>query len=263
MSQALYPPASPQSIGQVLDTAFHFFKVSLVKCLPYGMLSMLAVQLPNIYYLALGRPMEPFGGGDPMWVALYLIGTVISFMMVSAVFVRQWHLLTHRPTSVRVEMRSVLRRLPAVIVMVILMTLLCAGGLILFILPGLYFLTALAFAWPALLLGSRGPVSAIRYSLHLVKGNWWRTTAVLTVALTIAIVAYIVVFALMGIVMVLAGANDVAMFTAAWAVVLIALGAVGLPVYTAMVLALYGDLILRREGADLANRLAVAPQASQ
>ena len=62
--------------------------------------------------------MKPFGGGDPMWVALYLIGAVISFMMVSAVFLRQWHLLTNEPTSVRGEMRMVLRRLPAVIVMV-------------------------------------------------------------------------------------------------------------------------------------------------
>ena len=164
---------------------------------------------------------------------------------------------------VRGEMRMVLRRLPAVIVTVILMTLLCAGGLILFIFPGLYFLTALAFGWPALLLGSRGPVSAIRYSLHLVKGNWWRTTAVLTVALTIAIVAYIAVFALMGIVMVLAGANDVAMFTAAWAVVLLCAGSGGTAgLHRHGARSLWRSDVAPRS-ADLAHRLAAAPQASQ
>ena len=67
-------------------------------------------------------------------------------------------------------------------------------------------------------------------------------------------------FALLAIVLPLAGANDFAMFTAASVVVLIALGAVGTPFSGAILLAVYGDLKLRKEGTDLASRLAgVAP----
>ena len=36
MPQPLYPPAGPQSIGQVLDAGFRIFQVSLVRCLLYG-----------------------------------------------------------------------------------------------------------------------------------------------------------------------------------------------------------------------------------
>src|SRR5688572_21123353 len=51
----LYPPDGPQTIGQVLDAGFRIFKVSLVRCLLFGALAMIAGQLPNIYSLATGK----------------------------------------------------------------------------------------------------------------------------------------------------------------------------------------------------------------
>jgi len=245
MPQALYPPASPQPIGQVLDSAFRIFQVSLPKCLPHGMLSMIAGQLPNIYYLAAGKPMLPFGGGDPVWWVLYCAGTLTALVLWSAMLLRQRSIVTGRPTDARAEVREALQRVPALVGMTLLFILMVTAGFIALVVPGLYLAIALSLAWPAVMLERRGPLSGMRYSLQLVRGSWWRTSVVLTVALIVALVFYIVVFVALALALPLVGANDFAMFTAASVVVLIALGAVGVPFYGAVLLALYGDLKLR------------------
>ncbi len=90
MPQSLYPPARPLGIGEVLDLAFLIFKVTLVRCLPYGVFAMIAGQLPNIYDLLRGVGVHrPFGGGDPIWIALYIIGIVLMLVAWSALLLRQ------------------------------------------------------------------------------------------------------------------------------------------------------------------------------
>ena len=42
MSLVLYPPARPQSIGEVIDTAFRIFKATLLRSLPYSVLATVA-----------------------------------------------------------------------------------------------------------------------------------------------------------------------------------------------------------------------------
>jgi hypothetical protein len=255
MSQALYPPSNPQSIGQALDTTFRIFQATLAKCLPHGVLSMIAGQLPNIYFLATGKPMSRFGGGDLLWWVLYALGTLASLLLWSAMLLRQYKIVTRQPTRMSAELIEALRRMPALIGLGILGTLAIAVGLIALVVPGLYLTIGLLPAWPAVMLERRGPSSAIRYGLHLIKGHWWRSSALLTVAFIVAMVFYFAVFALLAMVLPLVGANDVAMFTAASVVVVIVLGAVGVPFYGAVILALYGDLKLRKEGTDLEIKL--------
>lgn len=260
MSQALYPPASPQSIGQVLDTAFRIFQVSLVKCLPHGILSMIAGQLPNIYSLAIGKPMERFGGGDPVWWALYAVGSLASIGLWSAMLLRQRSIITLQPAHARAELFEALRRIPALVVLGVLVVVAVAGGLVALLIPGLYLMTALILAWPAAMLDGHGPMNAIRQSLRLVKGDWWRVSAIFTVAFVVALVFYITVFAFVAILLPLFGANDLAMLTAASVVVVIALGAVGVPFYGAVLLAVYGDLNTRKAGGDSPQNSAAARQ---
>jgi hypothetical protein len=246
MRQALYPPTGPQPIGQVLDRAFRIFQAALARCLPHGMLSMIAGQLPNIYQLAMGRSMQPLGGGDPVWWILYAIGTALALVLWSAMLLRQRSTVDGQPVNALTELKEALRRIPALIGLLLLIALMVAGGVILLILPGIYLATASSLAWPALMVERRSPLDAVRQSLRLVKGNWWRVSAVIAVALIVALVFYIVVFATLAIVLPLAGANDVAMFTAASVVVLIALGAIGMPFYGAVLLSLHDDLRLRQ-----------------
>jgi hypothetical protein len=279
--QPLYPPAGPQSIGQALDSGFRIFQVSLVKCLLYGAVSMIAGQLPNIYFIAVGRPLSPFGGGDPLWVALYGVGTVITFMMFAALLLRQHGIAVGQRVSTRAELSMALRKLPAYLAVIVLsVAIMLIGPLImgavaltsgavgaqnypvLFVcaaiglLPSVYLATPLAFAPPALLFDGKGPARSIRYVMQLIRGNWWRATAIFTIAFVLVIVFYGVAMVIIGMVLPLAGATDVAAVTAATGVVYVVLGSIGLPFFAAVLLATYGDLKVRREGVDLEKRVA-------
>src|SRR5947207_11721681 len=76
MANTLYPPPRPQSVGEILDSAFRIFRATLVQCLPYAIAAVIAGQLPNIYYLVSGRNMLQGLAGfrDPVWVTLYFRG---------------------------------------------------------------------------------------------------------------------------------------------------------------------------------------------
>ena len=205
---------------------------------------MLAGQLPNIYYLAIGKPMRRFGD-DPVWWALDAIGIVMTLVLWSAMLLRQRSVITGQATSMRAELLEALRRVPALVALFVLSLLIIGAGLVALAVPGIYLAVALTLAWPALMLERRGPVDAIHRSMYLVKGSWWHTSAVLAVAGVIAIVFNFVMIALIAIMLRLFGTNEVAMFTAAIVVVMIALFAVGVLFYGAILLALYGE---RRAG---------------
>lgn len=285
MAQPLYPPASPQSIGQVLDSGFRIFQVSLVSCLLYGAVSMIAGQLPNIYFIAAGRPLSPFGGGSILWVVLYIIGAVITLTMYAALLYRQYGTAVGQRQGTRVELARAVRNLPAylglvVLSMLSLFVLPVVAGLVLgvsgvsllppapavivigllLLIPLTYIVTPLSFGPPSLLLDGKGPAGAIAYAVKLIRGSWWRMTAILTVTLVLIIVFYGVAMVIVGMVLPLAGATDVAAVTAATGVVYVVLGSIGLPFFSAVLLAAYGELKVRREGLDLERRVAgIAP----
>src|SRR6266700_2685475 len=68
MANTLYPPPRPQSVGEILDSAFRIFRATLVKCLPYAIAAVIAGLLPNIYDLATGRGL--LQARDPLGSAL-------------------------------------------------------------------------------------------------------------------------------------------------------------------------------------------------
>jgi hypothetical protein len=285
MSQQLYPPAGPQSIGQVLDSAFRIFEVTLVRSMLYGGVSMIAGQLQNIYSIVAGKPLLAFGGGDPVWWALYVIGAIIVLLMVSALVLRQHGLASGNRLSTAVELSEAIRRLPAYLGLTLLGIALIGIGpflvgvgffsigvpstnyvaigiaAVVVAVPVIYLMTPFTLATPALLLTRKSPLAAIRYSLHLSKGSWWRTTTIFTVGFVIMLVFYGVAMVIVGLVLPLAGATDIAVVTAATAVVSVALGSIGMPFFSALMLAVFGELQVRREGLDLEKRVAAAVQA--
>src|SRR5437879_12550799 len=91
MANTLYPPPRPQSVGEILDSAFRIFRATLVQCLPYAIAAVIAGQLPNIYYLVSGRNMLQGLAGfrDPVWMALDIVGCVIAIVLWSGVLLRQ------------------------------------------------------------------------------------------------------------------------------------------------------------------------------
>jgi hypothetical protein len=283
MPPLLYPPTGPQTIGQVLDTGFRMFKVSLVRCLLYGAVSMIAGQLPNFYSLMVARTPGSLGFRDPVWVGLYVVSVLVSITLYGALVIRQHRIVSGQRTSMRQEIAATLRRLPGFLGVTLVFLLLAglwvgifvalamatglsaglAGGLrvgpiillCIAALPVIYLSVPLSFFVAALLVDGRKAFESATYCIRLVWGSWWRTTAIYTIVLIVVLAFYFVATIAAGVLAFsLAGADLVAMSASA-AVVYVALGAIGLPFSTATMLAMFGELKVRREAVDLEARL--------
>jgi hypothetical protein len=125
--------------------------------------------------------------------------------------------------------------------------------------PAAYLLVSFLCSWPARLLDGKGPVESLRYSVHLVRGNWWRTTMIYLVVLTMILVLSITAALIVGVLTQIVAARDLAVATAVSRVMIVGFSAVYTPLVTAMVLAVYGELQVRKESADLERRIADAP----
>jgi hypothetical protein len=274
MPFVLYPPSRPQAIGEVLDSAVRIFKATLLKVLPFSVLATVAGQLQNIYIILSGHNIRPFSNSDPGWWAVYFLGTMAGAAFINAIIVRQAAIASGSESAGVTALIEGLRNVPAVILMGIVMAVLVGiwfvplavipaayrswSGALLAV-PAFYLLVLFLCSWPARLVARKGPIESLRYSAHLVRGNWWRTVMVYLVVLTMIIVLSVTAGLIVGVLTQLLAARDLAVSTAVSAVMVVASGAVFVPFVSSMSLALYGDLQARKDGADLERRIAGAP----
>jgi hypothetical protein len=263
MPSVLYPPQRPQAIGEVLDCAFGIFRVTLLKCLPFGLLAMVTSQLKSIFELATGRALGSRDFGSWLFFGL---GVLASIVLWSAVVLRQKAMLELRETSGASELARAARALPSMAVSLVLGLLGCAVGLALLVLPGLYLMLAFPFVWQVILFEHRRPVEAFGASRRLMYGNAWRVLTIFCVGLSMLLVFDIIVYMLVAVLLQFAGAGDVTLVTSAAPVVVIALGAITSPFLCALGLATYGDLQVRytlRTAAAHGSTVAVGADAAQ
>jgi len=278
MSTVPYPPQRQLSVGEVLDLSFRIYRTTFVKCLMFATCGVIAGQLAGIYALIRGRNLAQGTAGmagmlalmqDRTVVALYIVGLVLTLLFYAAVLLRQRAIITD--DAVGGELAAALRRTPALVGLVILIGF---GCLALFVpvlvtsgaLRGLlalaalvvvcYGLVALSCAMAVLLLEDAGPVASLARSWRLTTGNFWRLSVIYTVALIILIALELVIAAVAGFLAGVLAHGDVAMVTAFAEVIAIILGALVTPFYGALALAVLADLKVRREGADLAQRIS-------
>jgi hypothetical protein len=290
MRPLLYPPVRPESIGEVLDGGFRIFQSTLLRCLPYSVLAMIAGQLPNIRDLLTRQPLRQAGGRDAIWWAWYLLSLAISVILWSAVLLRQDSLARSQRRTTLAELGAACTRLPQLIVLLVLAGLVLAlmAPLIyvgaLYLAPGLlqaawpgplgllrpplwvslglvlaalgcYLTPGLMMAWPSLLLLRRGPLQSFLYGVRLVRGHWWRTTTALTILSVIVLVIDTLAGVAAALVFTLSGQGDVARAIALAGATVIIASVVGMPFTCALTLALFRDLRVRREGVDLERRI--------
>lgn len=265
------PPlySRPRSIGEVLDCAFRIFQATFLACLPYGIATMVSGQLPNIYDVAAGRGLRGADSGDFIWWTLYVAGALASVVIWSAIIQRQYAIATGQRPSTSGELRRAVRKLPAMLLVILLSgmvpgavgSLLAASGMqlgvIILVVAALVLVVLLVATWHVILIEDRPALRAMAHSVRLVRGHWWRTFLTLLIALAIVFVFYVLGAALAAL---FSRGMDIAVVTAASAVIVIALGAIATPFACAVLLAIYADLRTRREGVDLERRLAAAAQ---
>jgi len=278
MDTVPYPPQRQLSVGEVLDLSFRIYRATAVKCLLFAALGVLAGQLASIYAALKGRTLVKGQDSwqallaqflDPTMVALYFIGLVVTIIFYAAVLLRQRAILSG--AAVGGEVAAALRRVPALVALAVLIFVVCvacclpaavSGGTLRLLLAVAalialsYVVVAVSCAQTILLVDDAGPVVSLRRSWRLTAGNFWRLSLIYTVAVAILIALYAVVGIVAGFLAALLGSGDVAMVTAFTEVVAVALGALATPFYGALALAVLADLKVRKEGADLAQRLS-------
>jgi hypothetical protein len=131
-----------------------------------------------------------------------------------------------------------------------------AGGTVLLILPGIYLAISLVFSGFPIVLDRLGPLQGLRESHRLVKGSWWRTATLLTIAVIVAMIPYVAVGAIVNALTAPLLKPDT-MVT--WALVnggvTVLCYAFVLPILLCIYYGIYSDLRLRKEGTDLEQRL--------
>src|ERR1700758_2407874 len=99
MSEALYPPPRPLSVGEVLDLSFRIYRRTFVKCLVFGAFLVVVRWLPNLYAIARGQKgvvqsmvTPPAVGGG--YVLMLLIVLLCAFVFTMAITYRQYKMAT-------------------------------------------------------------------------------------------------------------------------------------------------------------------------
>jgi len=286
MTNNLYPPPRPQTVGEILDTAFRIFRATVLKCLLFATVSLVAGQLANIYSLLRGRPLQGLvAEHDPAWWLLALAGGVISLLLTGAIVRRQYALASGRTTVLGEELAAALRLVPGLFAVSLLLvlavgacmvpallvfvlsasaahlgassaTVLAAMAALILLIPASYVGIRLSSAVTAYLLTERGVFASLSYSWYLTKGNFWRLSLVYTVGIVLMLVFYLLAGVVAAAIAVPFALGDVALVTAVTAAVAVILGSIVRPFYTALALAVFGDLSVRKEGTDLAERIA-------
>jgi hypothetical protein len=286
MANILYPPARPLSVGEVLDLAFRMFGATLVKCLPYSFAAVIIGQLPNLRDLLNGQNallMQPDAQmrrlHDPSWLFMELVAVCGTVLLYSAVILRAYALVSGHPVASGVELTSSLRRFPGMLliwILVVLGMVACLAPAALFLLAGDGFAgTAMAVvagvillipaSWLALrwscsgtvyLLTDRGAMASMAHSWHLTEGSFWRLSLIYTVGIVVIVVLSGITGMLSGMLAAIFARGDIVLMMAVITAVTVLLGAISTPFYVALALAVLGDLSVRKEGSDLAERIS-------
>jgi len=278
MAELTYPPQRQLSVGEVLDLSFRIYRVTLVRCLLLAGCGVITGQLANLYTLLSGRRPAPGAAAleqllaelrDPTLWVLYFAGMVLTAIFYASVLLRQHGMISNG--AVGGEVAAAVRRVPALIglgVLILLGGIACvlpavvAGGALRVLLALAaavavsYGFVAISCAQTVLLLEGSGPAASIARSWRLTTGSFWRLSVIYTVALVILIALYAVSAAVAGFIAGVLGRGDFAMVTAFAEVVGVALGALATPFYGALALSVLADLKVRKEGADLEQRIS-------
>jgi hypothetical protein len=227
---------------------------------------------------------------DPRWWVLLVVVIVCSTMFANAVFLRQYALVTGHAPSMRAELGRGLRRAPGVLLIGVLIALAIGATLIpvvafvgvvagatgfaggmrtpasqVWVMLSVLLALLIAASWvvikwvcsvPTYLLSDRGAIASMGHSWQLTSGNFWRLSAIYAVGVILLVVFYALATIVGGMVAFLLARGDVIVVLAVSSAVIALLAALFTPFYHALVLAVFGDLSVRREGADLAQRIS-------
>lgn len=260
-------PTAPLPIGGVVDDAIKLYRESFAICWPMALLGSLTMGAFGIFLTIYVRntgldltgmaQLQVFNQ-PPIW-SLYLLESVLTLAFYGALLASQNAVaLGNAPLSFGEALGIGFARLGRAVIAAIVWSIVIVIGLLLLAVPGVYLLGALCL-WPvALYADDAGAMQSLQISRDLIKGHWWRSSTIVTIALIIILVFTMVVGLVAGL-LVAISRRDIATAELVIQGVSMVADVFILPMVPAVLLVMYRDLKLRREGGDLAARVGALP----
>ncbi len=251
-------PVSPLPIGAVLDDGFSLFRHSVGAAFPFAFAAAFAPA-------ALGHVLTDrlvADGGELSWLAAAgaLLVSVASMPLFVPALARIRAVRNGDSLSASEALRLGIQRFFPVLGVAAVYVAMLVAGAFLFVVPAVYALVTFAFSLLVAAVERKGVVDSLRASFDVVRGRWWRTAVSLTVGTVVLNILLGLVFAT-----VLAFHRDAVIADGQvrlpWHVDLIVLPAAAgvlMPLFYALLIAIHAEAKLRREGTDIAARLAAA-----
>jgi hypothetical protein len=256
----------PLGIGETLDVAIKLYRdrfVTLAKAV--AVVTAPVYVFTSLVQLSFASPDGEFTAGD-FWTFLAgaliagFAGFVANQLATAACLKNVSAAYLGEDPDWRDSLRFALSRLRSLIWLAIVFGVLFALAFIACVIPSIYFYTAWAVAVPVLLLEDVRGGKALKRSRQLVRGRWWQVFAVVILAF---ILSLIVQSALTGILIGVTGAAGNQLLDAiAGLIGETASAVITTPFTAAVVMVVYFDLRVRKEGFDLellARRVGVEP----
>jgi hypothetical protein len=258
-------PTQPQGIGGVLDTTFQLYKASVGAVWPLCLLLSVAGSPPSIYVAmtsspgAIADPTAMLAAmTDPVYWLVYLVSLAVIMGVVGALYLKQAAIGTDGDVSLGTALQAGLGRIVPLLLMAVLYFIAMAIGFVLLLIPGLILMVSLVLGASLVMFEDKGPVDALTGSHKLIWGNWWRTLVILSIGGILVFVVYLAVALVFGLVtpFIGLGVDDIMTYTMVSTLLIgVVVNVLVTPFFSAMLIALYWDLKLRKEGGDLAARV--------
>jgi hypothetical protein len=259
-------PGAPLSIGGVLDDAIKVYRVSFSRCWIPSLLIAITAGVIGFWMSAgiieassRNNPAAMMRAyREPSVFGVYLLQWLLSTGLYGTLFVTQDGASGGQVQGLGEAFGVGFARLGRALLAGVLFGILMMIGFVLLIVPGFIVLSALCL-WPvALFIDNAGATESLSISRELTRGHWWRTSTIITVAIIIVLVLSTLIGALAGFLAV-GLRHDLATVAVTVQTISVVANVFILPMYTAVLISIYRDLKLRREGGDLAARLGALP----
>jgi len=259
------PPSAPRSIGGVLDDTIQLYKASFAACVTASLfLALLALGLglytrprfPTAHNLQpLAQLAALSAATPPHALSAYLVYLVLAALGYLVMLVQMTRVAGGETTlSLGAAIGRAAGRLPAAIGAGFLFLLAIAVGSVLLIIPGVYLWIRLQlFAVPLVSEGT-GVGASLGRSWEMVGGHWWRTLLIISVIFIIVLVLDLLVTPISAALLVVLRSDlpRALLLTQALQAVMTVFTT---PLIAATLVAIYDDLRLRKEGADIEARV--------
>jgi hypothetical protein len=252
-------PTAPRSLREVFDQAIRIYKSTGRSTWMLALALQIVATAPWLFWQQRFTPALSDNLQDAMaaltaslsspavWLTI-LIAIPIYLVFYSALIANINGIATGRAVAAGEAIGVGVRLLPRMLLLGLLFVFIVAAGLLLMLVPGIYWAGTLQLAFVALVVEDASVSQSMTRSRELIKGHWWRAATLVSYVVVIDLLAYLAVTLITGAVALVFGAG--ATLTLAVAPLLsLATDAAVAPLYLAVYVALYYDLA-SREAAE-------------